>query len=969
MLSQSLNPSAPASRANSPLHGESPTPLDVNSEAGSSSNPAASGSSKPRRSNPLTDLIDSEKDYVDLLAGIIRKVASAWSRANFPPSELDAMFRAVEAIFRTNRGFLAKLKDIGPNPTSPKALGDLLMRWIEDLEGPYARYCNSFTTGFDSWERVQSNMALQPLLDEVTGTHPPSPAPADGAAPSWTLDSLFILPRLRLKYYKKLYARLLKSTQPGRSDHRLLVSANEKLEGLLAVVNDRLDCRVGESYPPELGALGLTIERNQDAVLPLPPPPPAKESNGPYSPLLPPPEQIRAAMERTSLTGSLDSEPRMNPSDASVSSGSDRQSRDNTDNERLSRDTGVTSVSAGRSPSALSNGVESSLKRTSEPSPPRKHYRTVSDIERVMDTSRVLDIFTMRPKPCKLQIARPLNALPFVRSVRFEADVEISISPKATGVEVVYERGHVVMLTDLFLVGEWMDGVMDQEEGDDMLSLCFPPLAARHLTIVDEPVSLGEGMDRTFQIQVMRRESLVIRTESAASKVRLVREFNEAIENATNLMAPGRQLTDGPPLNAPFPHSGASSRSISPNPNALPPIPSPDAPFNGTHARRDSNQSHHSRRGSSSASNHTMLSPRNSEHGTLSSFGGRPGYGGETSVPESGNPPRGHPLAARGPSTMPGQQQPGQIQQTHNGPGFPPPGPRGPPGGPPQRYGSGPPPGSASPWSPTGSVGGPFSPARSGPSPGLTFGVQPGIPPQGMSPVGQQGPSLLRKSPSGRSLGSAQSHQVDEGPLPPIPNMPPSHILQQQPPPGPGGFNGHPPNIAVNNMRPGLGFPPPQQQNGGYPSSPSFYGRPGMGMPPPGPDDEDLDSPPPSPVEEKVGPSVISAQMKCKVFLKQQHGQWKALGAAKLKLYEQQPKNVKQLVVEAETKHKELLISTIVLTDGVERVGKTGVAVELSDKGVRTDIVYMIQLRNETSASGLFNSLLAGSDRSTAVRK
>jgi len=75
------------------------------------------------------------------------------------------------------------------------------------------------------------------------------------------------------------------------------------------------------------------------------------------------------------------------------------------------------------------------------------------------------------------------------------------------------------------------------------------------------------------------------------------------------------------------------------------------------------------------------------------------------------------------------------------------------------------------------------------------------------------------------------------------------------------------------------------------------------------------------------------------------------------------------LVVEAETKHKELLISTIVLTDGVERVGKTGVAVELSDKGVRTDIVYMIQLRNETSASGLFNSLLAGSDRSTAVRK
>jgi len=126
-------------------------------------------------------------------------------------------------------------------------------------------------------------------------------------------------------------------------------------------------------------------------------------------------------------------------------------------------------------------------------------------------------------------------------------------------------------------------------------------------------------------------------------------------------------------------------------------------------------------------------------------------------------------------------------------------------------------------------------------------------------------------------------------------------------------------------------------------------------------------SPPSSPVLEKAqGPvtSTISAQMKCKLFLKQQHAQWKSLGAARLKLYRELPTNVKQLVVEADNKDKSILISTIVLTDGVERIGKTGVAIELSDKGARTGIVYMIQLRNETSAGGLFDSLLAGSDRS-----
>jgi hypothetical protein len=83
--------------------------------------------------------------------------------------------------------------------------------------------------------------------------------------------------------------------------------------------------------------------------------------------------------------------------------------------------------------------------------------------------------------------------------------------------------------------------------------------------------------------------------------------------------------------------------------------------------------------------------------------------------------------------------------------------------------------------------------------------------------------------------------------------------------------------------------------------------------------------------------------MRCKVFLQQHHAQWKSLGTAKLKLFIQQPTNVKQLVVEGD---KSILISTIVLTDGVERVGKTGVAIELSDNGSRTGIIYMLQVRS-----------------------
>ena len=134
-------------------------------------------------------------------------------------------------------------------------------------------------------------------------------------------------------------------------------------------------------------------------------------------------------------------------------------------------------------------------------------------------------------------------------------------------------------------------------------------------------------------------------------------------------------------------------------------------------------------------------------------------------------------------------------------------------------------------------------------------------------------------------------------------------------------------------------------------------------------DSVDDHSPPTSPTATGPTTTAITAQMRCKVFLKQQHQQWKALGSGKLKLYHTHPTNVKQLVVESDSSSKTMLMSSIVLSDGVERVGKTGVAVEMSDEGARTGVVYMVQLRNEQSTQGLFDSLLAGSDRGAVGRR
>lgn len=99
----------------------------------SSSSLSAPSTSSSTRTNPLTDLIATEKLYVDDLASVIKKVAAAWSRTNFPPPQLDTMFRAIEAVYRINKALLGKLTEIGPSPTSPKLLGDLLMRWVRSF--------------------------------------------------------------------------------------------------------------------------------------------------------------------------------------------------------------------------------------------------------------------------------------------------------------------------------------------------------------------------------------------------------------------------------------------------------------------------------------------------------------------------------------------------------------------------------------------------------------------------------------------------------------------------------------------------------------------------------------------------------------------------------------------------------------------------------------------------------------------
>ncbi|SPO37839.1 related to GEF1 protein [Pseudozyma flocculosa] len=947
---------------------------------------------RAKKVNPLVDLMESESAYVSELSKIIKTVAAAWSRANFPPPELDAMFRCTEAIYRVNRSFLKALKEIGPNPSSPKALGDLLMRWIDDLEAPYTRFCESYLADFDSWPKVQSNPRLAELLGEISGATKADGTPVvfsdrrrDPNEP-WTLDMLFALPHIRLKYYKKLYSRLLKSTQPGRSDHKLLVGANAKLDDLLDKSKRRLAMSVLDEAGGGRGSLDGSLSESNTTAETSPrgrgsSATSASEGNGPLSPshkpfafaskgLSPAGSPSSGALRHVGDTGP----PTPLAAERRLEGGSTSASPSRPDFSRHNSSEAASSVDA----------VTSQVRSMAGPSKTDSMSQPIEALEGRLDTSRTLDIFTMKPKKCQLQM-RPPN-LPFERSLRKSADVVIHLTPSSGGGEIAIRRAHIFLLTDLFLVCERMTPSERAERSSgpgpspDMW-LLYPPLAGKHLRVAD----LG-GQGNVLAITILKKERLIVSTESREAKEDWISHLEECQRFAGSMglkvktsssLAPIANGATGSALPSP-----ALSPSISVTPstqegptNGQPPPPninvpaSPHSPVASGLGRHTSFNSVASfPKEAPSGSPDLRIPPLNSpgSYGSPrspspSQFAGpSPSYSAFGARP-SGPLPGGSAIRPAGlmsptPTLSPDNSPnfgPTRLGQGPNGPvgpgGYPSMGrppmmanaPNGMAGPPPPRppYGPGPPPQHANGTSP-----------RGGPSP--TPGGRAGMPNGSMMrPPPPPPPPADGKgwSPS-PGLGAPPGHSREPLRRPSAPNLRDASRASSS--------NGHSDDGAEHSRSFGRSRSVSSFGSSSAPRLPSEMMKTGMPTPNGGEDP----SPPSSPTRKNRGPtrSTVSAQMRCKIYLKQSHAQWKSLGNARLKLYHILPDDYKQLVVENDRK---TLISTIVLSDGVERVGKVGVAVELSDQGNRTGIVYMLQMRSEESAGGLFGQLLEGSDR------
>ncbi|KZT05969.1 uncharacterized protein LAESUDRAFT_750365 [Laetiporus sulphureus 93-53] len=895
----------------------------------------------PKKANLLTDLMDTETSYVELLAGIIKKVAGAWSRSNLPPQELDTMFRAIESIYKAHRSLLMRLKDIAFDPSSAKVLGDLLMGWAEELEQPYASYSSNYLTGFDLWEPVQANDRVRTVLAMFSSSYPPSLPPSSPEHPPdppiWKLDGLFLLPQSRLKYYHRLYSRLLKSSAPGKGDHELLSKAVAKVEKLLNMLSSRATMRVAVMHQ------SIQLEGRSTTAL----------ISAEASTAQPPRDSVRR------------------PEDPA--------------GEVVSHDSDLQWGSPTRANPLATRGPDIQ-KRASTPSV------TITHLERRLSTDRTLDIFTMKPKEIRLQISPP--SLQYAREVRFSADVAIQLTPQSTGVEVRQERGRVFVLTDLLLVCESMtpeEQIRHGQDGPDMW-LLYPPFAGKHLQT--GPV---ENSTTAMSINIIGKEILILNARLPHIRDRLLSELSNCIGAFANLRTSINKSAPPAPQDPTYPtspstvscqqssdsplryaetHSGSMAppaRVLSPNDDSLTPLNPPRAAQQPIPSDTSwvSDMTTLALTDASKPQMQRLLSDPNKRKYPPRS----------TSIaPERrhAQPPGGPPLQ---PSFSPGQVVPPQV--AHSGQ---------------LAHGASFRPGQIVPIEAFTQSQPAFidlDSSQSSFNPGQIVPVRRGTSMRSEhyyvnGEIASQPPIGQYPSQGFRS-GGLDAFSNDPGQFA---NLTSRSLVESA---GPGSFRRPVPSrlprsqydtmsTASAPIVPAFSRDAPQSRPNFFPRAESLSSMrslhpqlqprhppllPSQQMRlPPVPATLQETSPPCSPVEETppwTGPTTthITMQMKCKVFLQQQHQQWKSLGYANLKLYCELPTYVKQLVV---NKDKSILISTIILADGVERVGKTGVAVELSDRGRRSGIIYMLQLRNEKSAEELFERLIAGSDRSAPTK-
>ncbi|CAG8505774.1 983_t:CDS:2 [Acaulospora colombiana] len=432
---------------------------------------------KPRKNsirkpkvNPLSDLIGTERKYLDNLKMLLQRVTSPWSSDNLPPPGSEALFQCMEEIYKINQNFYLKLAKLGGDKKSAKDLGDTLINWIDEMEGSYTDYCLEFQQVIGILPEIEGHVALQQALSDIS---------AEINLPV-SLGFFTEMPMKRIRYYKRLYSRMLNLTEPGCSDHEILLTANNRIDALI-----------------ELGKRSGALTQNGKARVLADIP--ARNSSPPKTSTVIPPV-LRNKKKFDSLENHENTFPVVNKESPSVA----EQPRE--------------------------DGLKQEDRSNQDSSEPQlTKVWTLSELEKCIDYSRVIDLISREVRNMSVSLL-PQN-LPFDRRLVLHSDfvMEIPKIQESQGSTRAYINAHIFLLTDLMLICQPIEPEVKRKNPDLEFYLLYPPLSGRHLSVAD--IS-DEG--EMIEISLLNKETLVLFPADAETKLAWLNELSKIIEFANN---------------------------------------------------------------------------------------------------------------------------------------------------------------------------------------------------------------------------------------------------------------------------------------------------------------------------------------------------------------------------------------------------------------------------------------------------
>ncbi|KAI8388631.1 uncharacterized protein BYT42DRAFT_241590 [Radiomyces spectabilis] len=234
-------------------------PLDAFMNPASTSPPLSSFSlDSNKKSTALSELIQSEKDYIEKLETIATQISPLWKEeATATAPDFTELLTYANDIFVANTQFCAKLDHIAANPHTMRDLGDVLMQWSKTIELPYGNFSRSYITHLNQRQDIASLASIQQLLHNLSTVK----------SCDITLEYLFNAPLKRMQYYKVLYNNLLDSTEVGGSDHALVSAASNRIDAIMSLIQETSPL---SSLSSSFVNSSTSIESSQSTTLTLP---------------------------------------------------------------------------------------------------------------------------------------------------------------------------------------------------------------------------------------------------------------------------------------------------------------------------------------------------------------------------------------------------------------------------------------------------------------------------------------------------------------------------------------------------------------------------------------------------------------------------------------------------------------------------------------------------------------------------